>query len=57
MHYIYNTDCHFEVESPPLTMFAVKMGTSATGATIPNNAETSHSEVFLDCLSLLNKST
>ncbi len=54
-HWSCNTDCRVEVESPPLTMFAVKMGTYATGATIPNNAETIHSKVFLGCLSLSDK--
>ncbi len=28
-HWYCNTDCHVEVKSPPLTMFAVKIGTSA----------------------------
>ncbi len=30
----------FEVKIPPLTMFVVKMGTSATGATFTNRGET-----------------
>ncbi len=38
-------------------MFVVKMGMSATGATFSNRAETIHSCVFLDCLSLSDKST
>ncbi len=51
---ICNTDpvtlTHFEVESPPITMFTDKMWTIATGATIPNNVETIHSGVFLGYL-------
>ncbi len=38
-------------------VFAVNMGTIATGATIPNNAETIHPNVFLGCLSLSDKCT
>ncbi len=46
-----NTDCRVEFESPPLTMFAVKI----PGATIPSNAETIHSKVFLGITSTWKK--
>ena len=54
-HWSCNADWHFEVKIPPLTKFADKVGTSATGATVSNNEETIHSWVFLGCLSLVRQ--